>query len=364
MRKCIAAFLCATLAFSGAAVAQSDATPAPNARRATERAPAQRATERAPAQARVEQQAADGELRVTRTLDAKAWQPGEPISLRITATAPAGMSVRMPSLGETAGAFDVRPVKGSAAAAGETLLTADLVAWDAGSLEVPAMEVSATDVDGKTLTAKIPAASVTLTSLLGDDMPLTELASGIRGPVDIGGRPWWWWAVTVGAIAGAGITLWAIGTAAFALLFRSKGPATEPELPAGEWAMLELARLEQERLPERGEVEGFFVRLSDVVRAYVERRFAIAAPDRTTQEFLREAAHHPDLAGEHERTIGAFLRSADMVKFAAARPGTETCDNALAAMRGFVERTAPKPEAAEPPVHDAAENAANPEARP
>jgi hypothetical protein len=32
-------------------------------------------------------------------------------------------------------------------------------------------------------------------------------------------------------------------------------------------------------------------------------------------------------------------------------------------MRGFVERTAPKPEAAEPPVHDAG-NAANPEARP
>ena len=357
MRKCIAAFLCATLAFSGAAVAQSDATPAPNARRATERAPAQRATERAPAQARVEQQVADDELRVTRTLDAKAWQPGEPITLRITATAPAGMSVRMPSLGDTAGAFDVRPVKGSAAAAGETLLTADLVAWDAGRLEVPAMEVSATGADGKNLTAKIPAASVTLTSLLGDDMPLTELASGIRGPVDIGGRPWWWWAMAAAAVVVGGIAIWK-------LMSRRAPDAPEPELPAGEWAMLELARLEQERLPERGEVEGFFVRLSDVVRAYVERRFAIAAPDRTTQEFLREAAHHPDLAGEHERTIGAFLRSADMVKFAAARPGTETCDNALAAMRCFVERTAPKPEAAEPPVHDAAENAANPEARP
>jgi 2Fe-2S ferredoxin len=254
-------------------------------------------------------------------------------------------------------AFDVRPVKGGTAAPGETLLAADLVAWDAGSLEVPAMEVSATDADGKTLTAKIPAASVTLTSLLGDDMPLTELASGIRGPVDIGGRPWWWWAIAAAAVVVGGVAVWK-------LLSRRAPDAPEPELPAGEWAMLELARLEQERLPERGEVEGFFVRLSDVVRAYVERRFAIAAPDRTTQEFLREAAHHPDLAGEHERTIGAFLRSADMVKFAAARPGTDTCDNALAAMRGFVERTAPKPEAAEPPVHVDAGNAANQEVRP
>ena len=357
MRKCIAVFLCASLAFGGAAVAQSDATPAPNARRATERSPAQRATERAPAQSRVQQLAADGELRVTRTLDAKAWQPGEPITLRITATAPAGMSVRMPSLGDTAGAFDMRPVKGGTAAPGETLLAADLVAWDAGSLEVPAMEVSATDADGKTLTAKIPAASITLTSLLGDDMPLTELASGIRGPVDIGGRPWWWWWAIAAAVVVGGFAIWK-------LMSRRAPDAPEPELPAGEWAMLELARLEQERLPERGEVEGFFVRLSDVVRAYVERRFAIAAPDRTTQEFLREAAYHPDLAGEHERTIGAFLRSADMVKFAAARPGTETCDNALAAMRGFVERTAPKPETAEPPVHVDAANAPNHEVRP
>ena len=357
MRKCIAAILGATLAFGSAAAAQTDSKSVPAKPRATERAPAQRATERAPAQARVEQQAADGELRVTRTLDAKAWQPGEPITVRITATAPAGMSVRMPSLGETVGAFDVRPLKASAAAPGETLLAADLVAWDAGSLEVPAMEVSATGADGTTLTAKIPAASITLTSLLGDDMPLTELASGIRGPVDIGGRPWWWWAIAAAAVVVGGVAIWK-------LMSRRAPEAPEPELPAGEWAMLELARLEQERLPERGEVEGFFVRLSDVVRAYVERRFAIAAPDRTTQEFLREAAHHPDLAGEHERTIGAFLRSADMVKFAAARPGTDTCDNALAAMRGFVERTAPKPEAAEPPVHVDAGNTANQEARP
>jgi len=357
MRKCIAAILGATLAFGSAAAAQTDSKSVPAKPRATERAPAQRATERAPAQARVEQQATEGELRVTRTLDAKAWQPGEPITVRITATAPAGMSVRMPSLGETVGAFDVRPLKASAAAPGETLLAADLVAWDAGSLEVPAMEVSATGADGTTLTAKIPAASITLTSLLGDDMPLTELASGIRGPVDIGGRPWWWWAIAAAAVVVGGVAIWK-------LMSRRAPEAPEPELPAGEWAMLELARLEQERLPERGEVEGFFVRLSDVVRAYVERRFAIAAPDRTTQEFLREAAHHPDLAGEHERTIGAFLRSADMVKFAAARPGTDTCDNALAAMRGFVERTAPKPEAAEPPVHVDAGNTANQEARP
>ena len=124
-------------------------------------------------------------------------------------------------------------------------------------------------------------------------------------------------------------------------------PVVTPVAP-GEWARREFDLLESQRLPERGDVEGFFVRLSDVVRTYVERRYQIAAPDQTTQEFLSQAAHHPDLAGEHERTLGAFLRSADMVKFAAARPASDTCAHALTAMRGFVERTAPPPSEVEP----------------
>jgi hypothetical protein len=128
--------------------------------------------------------------------------------------------------------------------------------------------------------------------------------------------------------------------------------------------MRELDRLDADGLPARGEVDSFFVRLSGIVRTYIEGRFAIAAPDRTTQEFLREASRNATLAGENERELGAFLRTADMVKFAAARPADETCAQAMRSMRAFVERTAPRPEAPaaeaagprdaagdEPPVH-------------
>ena len=198
-----------------------------------------------------------------------------------------------------------------------------------------------TSADGTKTTATVPATSVTLTSLIGSELPLTELASEIRGPVDIDTRAWWWWAIAAGATVAAGAFVW------WLMRRPTQQPVVTPVAP-GEWARREFDLLESQRLPERGDVEGFFVRLSDVVRTYVERRYQIAAPDQTTQEFLSQAAHHPDLAGDNERTLGAFLRSADMVKFAAARPASDTCAHALTAMRGFVERTAPPTSEVEP----------------
>ena len=300
-----------------------------------------RATERAPAQSRVRQEVKEGQLGVVRTVDAKQWQPGAPITMQIIATAPEGTSLQLPELGSTFGPFDVRPSPIQPASPQKSSVVAELVAWEAGPLEVPAITVSMTSADGTKTTATVPAISVTLTSLIGSELPLTELASEIRGPVEIDTRAWWWWAIAAGATVAAGAFVW------WLMRRPTQQPVVAPVAP-GEWARREFDLLESQRLPERGDVEGFFVRLSDVVRTYVERRYQIAAPDQTTQEFLSQAAHHPDLAGEHERTLGAFLRSADMVKFAAARPASDTCAHALTAMRGFVERTAPPPSEVEP----------------
>jgi hypothetical protein len=209
------------------------------------------------------------------------------------------------------------------------------VAWDAGAVEVPAVEVTAMLADGTEAKVALPAVTVDLSSLLGEGVPLTELASDIRGPVDISTGSWLWW-TAAGTAAAAAL--------AFTWWLRSRGAAPEPEppLPPADWARRELDRLEAEDLPRRGEVDGFFVRLSDIVRTYIEGRYAIAAPDRTTQEFLREASAHPDLAGDRALDLGRFLRTADMVKFAAARPPEDACAAAMRDMRRFVEQTAPR----------------------
>lgn len=305
-----------------------------------------------PAQAAVRQEAESGGLRLVRQLEAQRWQPGAPITMTLRATAPAGAAVRMPALGDSFGSFDVRPAPRPAPGAGTESMAAVLVAWDAGTIEVPAIEATARLADGSEAKATIPAVTIEITSLLGDGVPLTELASEVRGPVEIRTGPSWPWWAAAGILAAAAL--------AFVWWLRSRGARRPPEppLPPDEWARRELDRLEDEGLPQRGEVDGFFVRLSAIVRTYIEGRFLIAAPDRTTQEFLREASGHADLAGDRARELGQFLRTADMVKFAAARPPVDACAEAMRSMRGFVESTAPRPEDADgqaaPPKPEAA----------
>ncbi|MFO0962792.1 MAG: hypothetical protein U0625_07770 [Phycisphaerales bacterium] len=337
--SCVAA--CGALAAATACFAQA---PAARTQPQAPRAPAQGA------EPLVVEAQSDGVRVVRRLAGPRGWQPGAPLALTIEATGPAGTEFTMPTLPETLGPFEVRVVRtGRDPATGAQRLQATLTAWEAGELPVPEFTVTATLPSGATVAVTAPAGTATIESLLSENLPLTELAADLRGPVEIPGRGWLWWlAAGVGIATSLGAAWW--------LTHRGGRVEPAPPLPADQWAMREIDRLESEQLPERGEVEGFFVRLSDIVRTYIEQRFAIAAPEQTTQEFIRAAGKHPDLAGGHERTLAAFLRTADMVKFAAQRPAGTECGRALDAMRGFVRATAPPHEApaeggaATPPV--------------
>lgn len=325
----------AALALSGHAAAARDGAPTVRA--------ADRTGERRAAQGDVESRHGDGGIEVRRAVRApQGWQVGLPFELRLEVTSPPGTAVRFPALPDEWGTLEVRGQRVEPAADDRpATFAASLVAWDAGPAELPAMAVECALADGSARTVEVPATSVEVGTSLEDDTPLTELPADIRGAVEIADPRWGWWAgaVVLAAAALAG-TWW--------LRSRGRASGAEPELAPHERARRELERLALERLPERGEVEPFYVRLSDIVRAYVEGRFGIAAPERTTQEFLREASRDPRLAGEHERELAGFLRSADMVKFAEARPDPDACGRSLDSMRSFVERTAPVPEEAAP----------------
>jgi len=108
-----------------------------------------------------------------------------------------------------------------------------------------------------------------------------------------------------------------------------------------ERALRELDELAARNLPNKGLVLDFYVLLSDAVRHYVEGRFGIHAPEQTTKEFLAAARHHPHIIDDHQRLLASFLRAADMVKYAAQRPGPNECDRGLDAARGFVLESLP-----------------------
>ena len=79
------------------------------------------------------------------------------------------------------------------------------------------------------------------------------------------------------------------------------------------WALAEL-----EVMRETIAAEAFANRAAGVVRNYIAGRFGLAAPRRTTEEFLRELAKDDDspLASQGD-SLRVFLKSCDMAKFAA-----------------------------------------------
>jgi len=67
----------------------------------------------------------------------------------------------------------------------------------------------------------------------------------------------------------------------------------------------------------------FSTAVSGAIRIYLEGRFQFHAPDRTTEEFLYELQGSKLLTPEQKDSLGRFLASCDLIKFAKYEP-TET----------------------------------------
>jgi len=89
--------------------------------------------------------------------------------------------------------------------------------------------------------------------------------------------------------------------------------------------------------PEQG-----YIRLTDLVRSYLEERYGIPVSTRTTPEFLADV-NGPDspLPKEERPFLREFLEAADRVKFAALAPDPELLSAALEKAAALVEATRP-----------------------
>jgi hypothetical protein len=85
--------------------------------------------------------------------------------------------------------------------------------------------------------------------------------------------------------------------------------------------------------------EKFCTYLSEVVRVYLEERFGLHAPDRTTEEFLTELSASPVLDRRHCDLVGTFLQHCDLVKFARADAGRTELEQLHASAAQLVDET-------------------------
>jgi len=116
--------------------------------------------------------------------------------------------------------------------------------------------------------------------------------------------------------------------------FRKKAPPKTPY----QLAMEALAAAKTE-FAKSGDIKEYFVRISDVVRRYIETVFKVRAPEMTTQEFLASLGSSWSVSEEYKTLLSAFMEACDLVKFAKHTPSKEEVESAFTAAEKFIEGT-------------------------
>jgi hypothetical protein len=164
--------------------------------------------------------------------------------------------------------------------------------------------------------------------------PIVNDIRDIKPPIEIpNGWAWLW--ITLGVLIGAAIL--------FALWKWWQKRRTQivfvPPIPAHVRAKQKLA----EALALISQPKEFCVLVSDTIRFYLEERFDFCAPERTTEEFLRELGGTDLLLPEQKESLGSFLESCDLVKFAKYEPGESELHALHHSAVKLVEETEPQP---------------------
>lgn len=159
--------------------------------------------------------------------------------------------------------------------------------------------------------------------------PLVEIPQPEKAPVAL-------WLGTAGGLLALALAMYFWRRHARRLKLKSP-----PEV-----ALESLARLEAGC--ESISAEAFANRAAQTVREYIASRFGLAAPRRTTEEFLRDVEKSP-LIGESDH-LRVFLKSCDLAKFAGSSLDSKQRTELLDTARGFVRATAAdaKPQVSKP----------------
>ena len=121
-------------------------------------------------------------------------------------------------------------------------------------------------------------------------------------------------------------------------------PVAPPPPPPDARARIRL----QEALQWIDQPERFCTVVSEILRTYLEERFGLRAPERTTEEFLAELQTSGSLDLRHKQVLADFLTRCDLVKFAQANPGRPELEELHGVALRVVTETIPT--AAPPPV--------------
>jgi len=281
----------------------------------------------------------DSKPHVNANVDRAKVTIGDKINYKITVDFPEGMEVLPPEIKDEVGglAVDDLGIEESRNEKGRIIreIRYVLETFNTGSYIIPAFDIKyKTKPETEEAVVKTPEVFIEVVTTLDED---ASDVRDIRPPVVIKKnyfRLYYIVAIVFGVLAIAG--------AIMLFLYRKKQREVEfvPEpLSAHQIAYNELESLRALKLISEGRIKEYYYRLSNIVRCYIESRFKLMAPERTTEEFLAEMTVTDRLAEEHKELISNFLEHCDTVKFAAYGPDIREIENAFNSAIKLVDET-------------------------
>ena len=113
-----------------------------------------------------------------------------------------------------------------------------------------------------------------------------------------------------------------------------------PSIAPHEWALQQLNELNESLLWQNGDFKTYHIKLSEVIRNYLEKRFDILALESTTHE-IKSQLNRVDIPIELKEKIIEALTISDLTKFAKAQPLAYENEFAIKTAFRLVQETVP-----------------------
>jgi hypothetical protein len=273
----------------------------------------------------------------------RVW-PREPrlsdlVEMELSVESQPGVEIKPPAFGQAVGDFLIRDYSERPPEAGQKNLRRfhyQLEPAHAGKHLIRSVSIEFVDRRpnserrGEPVLIETDPLEVNVTSELGDEAPSLANLEPMLPPQPVPQTTAIGWLIASG-LAGLLAIL-----AVLALRRRKRRPIEARRQTPEEIARAALSQLLAENLPGRGLVKEFYLRLTGIVRQYVEDTTGIRAPEQTTEEFLHDMRSRAAFPPERSVQLAEFLEAADLIKYAGQQPGEGQIDQAIARAHEFV----------------------------
>ncbi|MEP0828078.1 MAG: hypothetical protein HRF51_06105 [bacterium] len=262
---------------------------------------------------------------------------GDLINYRLTVIHDSTIVLTPPPIGANLGAFDVKDYQADEEVrlpSGQIKLESRflLTTFTTGDYVIPPIPVEFMLPDSSVKYLISEPTPIRVKSLLAESADTSDIRD-IKGPIAFKEDR------TIYYILGGILLLLLVGGYLYWRIRRRRLGVTSPLDTRKPWeiAYEQLAVLEAKKyLPEK-KFKLFYIELTDIIRAFLGRVYQIPALDMTTEEFL-EAAEKTEIPVEIKERLEAFLKFADLVKFAKLLPEPEKPAADFEEARLFVEQ--------------------------